>query len=112
MARRSWVWDPKRRKLVEIDPNHHPEPRGPLVVGDLPGYQSPVTGLWVEGRKQRREDLKRTNSRPWEGFESERKEADRRLAYADQKHDARLEHGVREVYRHMPLAHRRAIEGR
>ena len=112
MPRRSWVWDPKRKELVEIDPNFIPEQRAPMVIGDLPGYQSPVTGLWVEGRKQRRDDLKRSDSRPWEGLQQERKEAARRAAYAEQRSETRLERGMHEIYHQMPAAHRRAIEGR
>lgn len=33
------------------------EGRGPLITHDIPDYQSPVTGEWVSGRAQRREDL-------------------------------------------------------
>ena len=29
----------------------------PYVRGDLPAYQSPVTGEWIEGRAARRNDL-------------------------------------------------------
>ena len=32
----------------------------PYVVPDTPGYMSPVTGKWIEGRMARREDLKRS----------------------------------------------------
>lgn len=112
MARRSWVWCPKRKELVEITTNTQPEQRAPMVVPDLPGYVSPVTGIWVEGRKARREDLKRTGSRPWEGIESERKEVARQHAYAEQKADVQLDRGVREVYYQMSPSKRRAIEGR
>ena len=35
----------------------------PYVRGDLPGYVSPVTGKWIEGRAARREDLARTGCR-------------------------------------------------
>lgn len=31
----------------------------PMVMPDIPAYQSPVTGQWVNSRAQRREDLKR-----------------------------------------------------
>ena len=51
--------------------NSQPVGKGPMVFGDLPGYQSEVTGKWVEGRSQRREDLKRSGCRPWEGLAQE-----------------------------------------
>jgi hypothetical protein len=33
----------------------------PLTVGDLPGYASPITGEWVEGRRARKYDLQKHN---------------------------------------------------
>lgn len=33
------------------------------VMPDIPPYQSPVTGQWIDGRVARREDLKRTGCR-------------------------------------------------
>ncbi len=33
----------------------------PQVRGDLPGYQSPVTGEWIEGRRARKYDLEKHN---------------------------------------------------
>jgi hypothetical protein len=111
-VRRRWVWNPKLKKLVEINLNARTEQAAPAVVGDLPGYVSPVTGLWIEGRKARREDLKRSNSRPYEGFAAERKEAERRVAYDEQKRDRKLEAVVRRAYHELPPRQRRILEGR
>ena len=33
----------------------------PRVIGDLPGYQSPIDGSWIEGRRARRYDLEKNN---------------------------------------------------
>ncbi len=33
----------------------------PAVIGDIPAYRSPITGEWVDGRRARREDLKKNN---------------------------------------------------
>ncbi len=82
----------------------------PTVIPDTPGYVSPVTGLWVEGRKQRREDLKRSGSRPWEGKEQEVKEAQRQKAYAEQKFDRGLEEAARRAYHQMSPEKRRLLE--
>lgn len=82
----------------------------PAVVADLPGYQSPTTGHWIEGRAARRDDLKRSNARPWEGFEQEKKEAQKRLADREAKSDAKLEKVIRETYHALPPAKRRALE--
>lgn len=35
----------------------------PYIRSDLPGYVSPVTGKWIEGRAARREDLAKTGCR-------------------------------------------------
>lgn len=84
-----------------------------VIMPDLPGYQSPVTGKWIEGRRARREDMARTGSRPWEGMEQEQKEASRRKQYEEQKQDARLhEAASRAWYQLDPRKRRRLIEGR
>lgn len=56
--------------------------QAPAVFADLPGYESPVTGKWVEGRAQRREDLRRTGCRPYE-------EGERELSIKTRKEDER-----------------------
>lgn len=33
----------------------------PRVFGDLPGYQSPIDGKWVDGRRARRYDMESNN---------------------------------------------------
>lgn len=33
----------------------------PQVFGDLDGYQSPVDGAWIDGRRARRYDLEKNN---------------------------------------------------
>jgi len=33
----------------------------PQTYGDLPGYQSPIDGQWVEGRRARRYDMESNN---------------------------------------------------
>ncbi len=96
-------------ELIEVGLNYVPEPRGPLIFGDLPSYQSPVTGLWVDGRVQRREDLKRSGSRPWEGLQQEKKEAARQQAYADKKLDASLTKSASEAFYQLPPSKRNLL---
>lgn len=31
----------------------------PMTFGDIPGYRSPITGEWIEGRRARRYDLEK-----------------------------------------------------
>lgn len=108
--RRKFVWSPEANALVEVETSWSQAPRTHFVQPDLPGYQSPVTGLWVEGRKARREDLKRTGSRPWEGREQEQKEADRRRAYAEQASERRLDESARRAYYQLDPSKRRILE--
>lgn len=82
----------------------------PAVIADIPGYESPTTGRWIEGRAARREDLKRSNARPYEGFAVEQREAQKRKAEREAKDDAVLEKKVRETYHQLSPDKRRALE--
>lgn len=55
--------------------------RAPAVRGDYAGYDCPVTGKWIEGRKAHNENLKRHGCRVFERGEKE----------AAMKHHAREE---------------------
>jgi len=54
------AWEPMKRVMV-----------APMVRGDYEGYDCPVTGKWIEGRKQHQENLKRHGCRVLEGGEKE-----------------------------------------
>ena len=82
----------------------------PSVQTDLPGYQSPIDGRWVEGRRARTEDLKRSGCRPWEGMEAERKEAIKRSNEVDHQFERTIESGVAEVYNGMSAESQRALQ--
>ncbi len=43
------------------DKNRARPPAAPRVFGDFEGYQSPITGDWIEGRRARKYDLERHN---------------------------------------------------
>ncbi len=99
-------------ELVEVSPDFVREPTTPMIFGDLPGYRSEATGLWVEGRKARREDLKRSGCRPWEGLQQEKQEAARQERYAEQKLDASLTKTASEAFYQLPPEKRRILTGR
>ena len=46
-------------------------PSAVRVFSDYQGYVSPASGKWVEGRRQREEDFKRTGTRAYEAGERE-----------------------------------------
>jgi hypothetical protein len=89
--RRRYRFDRKTHEMVEIPWDSKREALAPAVFGDLPAYTSPIDGRVVDGRKQRREDLKRNNCRPWEGREQERKQAMKDRALHEKKLDTLAE---------------------
>lgn len=110
--RRRFRWDEARQRMIEVPWDSRQASLAPTIWDDLPGYESPVTGLWVEGRKARREDLKRTHSRPWEGLEQEKKEAARHQARLDAKLDALAEKMAYTGWAQAPERVRRVFRGR
>lgn len=109
--RRRWVWDEKSKALVEVSTDYRAPPReAPMIMGDIPEYVSPASGLVVRGRRARREDLKRTRSRPWEGLEQEKREAERQRQYAEERSDRRLEEAAHRALAQLPPERRRILE--
>lgn len=82
-----------------------------MVAGDLPSYTSPIDGKWVDGRRQRNEDLKRAGCRPWEGLDQEKKEAAKQEKYAEAKLDASLTKSVSETFYQLPPSKREILKG-
>lgn len=70
----------------------------PMAVMDIQPYQSPVTGKWIDSRKQRNEDMKRNSCRPWEGIEQEKKEARRARQYEDQALAKQVDKWIKEDF--------------
>lgn len=66
----------------------------PRVFGDYEGYESPASGKWIEGRRQRAEDLARTHCRPYEL--GEREEMQRRIAANERALDRAVDNAVVE----------------
>lgn len=70
-----------------------------FIQANFESYVSPASGNVINGPKARREDMARTNSRPWEGMESEQKEAAKRRVYADEKLAKTIENSVTDQLR-------------
>ena len=106
-------YNPATREMEDV-PLDAPPRRAdaPEIWDDLPGYESPVTGLWIEGRKQRREDLKRNRCRPYEGREQEVKEAARHRAAADRNLDRIAEERAHRAWAEAPERIRRVFRGK
>ena len=80
-------YDPVLKEMVDVPIDAGTRRAAVQSWAALPEYESPVTGQVVAGRRQRREDLKRTGSRPYEGREAEVKEAARHQAENERKLD-------------------------
>jgi putative FmdB family regulatory protein len=74
------------------------------------GYVSPTSGKFIDTKRARVEDLKRSGCRPYEGFEQETKEAKRQTAYEEKKADEKLEHAVRTAYHELPPEKRAVLD--
>lgn len=76
----------------------------PMVRGDYPGYNCPITGKWIEGRRAHEENLKRHNCRIIEPGEKEA--VDRRRKAADAQLEASIEQTVEKLVHEMPAEKR------
>ena len=88
------------------------EIRPAYAVPDLPGYESPVTGEWVDGRAARRADLAKAGCRPWEGLETERQEAARKREYRERDLDRLAEKMAHRAWADAPERLRKVFRGR
>jgi hypothetical protein len=64
----------------------------PRVFGDYEGYESPASGRWIEGKRAREEDFRRTGTRPYDPGEKE--ELPRRIAEAEKALDKHVDEAV------------------
>ncbi len=76
----------------------------PMIVADYAGYESPVTGKWIEGRKAHQEELKRTGCRIFEPGEKEAFERSRKAD--DEKLDQAIEASADEFIAKLPTEKR------
>lgn len=105
-------WDEQLGKLVEVPLEARTPQRSAYVWNDLPAYDSPIDGRIVDGRKQRREDLRRNNCRPWEGREQEQKQADRNRAENERRLDGLAEKMAHRAWAEAPERVRKVFRGR
>lgn len=73
----------------------------PMMRADIApwdAYESPATGKLITSHAQRREDMKASGCRDWEGQATERHEAGKRKAEDEAKEDAALDVTVRTAW--------------
>lgn len=98
-----YIYDEELRKLLPADEwyarNYKERNQSPMAfVDNMEAYESPVTGKIITNRKKRDYDLRATGSRPYEGFSSEQKEAQKYQQYQDQKLKSTLSETVQRTY--------------
>jgi hypothetical protein len=108
--RRRYVYDPTTKEMVEVGARRSAALH--FIQPDLPGYESPIDGRWVEGRRARRDDLKRSNSRPYEGFAQEKREADKVRAQATERLNSMANERVERAWAQLPPRMKRVLEGK
>lgn len=108
--RTRYVWNPALKELVQVTPRRAQALH--FIQADLPGYESPIDGRWIEGRKARRNDLARSNCRPWEGREQEEKVAAKARAEKERKLDTLAERMAHRAWAEAPERVRRVFRGR
>lgn len=74
----------------------------PMVRGDYPGYDCPITGKWIEGRRAHEENLKKHGCRVYEPGETEA--GKRRRAAEEAALDSAVESTVEEFVETLPTA--------
>lgn len=64
-----YIHDPETGRMIDkatgepmvSDEQLKTVPPLPATFGDIPGYESPITGEWIEGRRAKRYDLEKHN---------------------------------------------------
>jgi hypothetical protein len=79
--------------------------QAPMLIVDIASweaYESPASGKVITSKRERENDFKRTKTRQYEGFEQEKKEADRQTAYQEAESDKALTKSVEMAYGALP----------
>jgi hypothetical protein len=79
-----------------------------MVARDLPGYRSPVTDEWIEGRMARRNDLARHNCVPYE--EGMKQDYTRKQRGWEESLERKVEDTVEAEIHQMPPRKREILE--
>lgn len=103
-AQQAWLDKLEHDLRVSKIPNPN-KPHGRLY--DLPGYESPVTGKWIEGKVARRNDLAASGCVEYEAGMKEEQVA--RHAKEDAAFDKKVDDVVEQTIYEMPAAKREQL---
>jgi len=111
-VRRRYRWDKETGALIEVPWDSVQQSLSAAVWDDLPAYTSPIDGRLIDGRRQRREDLKRHGCRPYEGREQELKEANKVQAENERRLDQLAEKMAHRAWDAAPERVRRVFRSK
>lgn len=94
-------------KVVKM---HTEKPVGSASIQVMQSYQSPITGKWIDTPRQRRDDLARSGSRPWEGREQETKYAQQREKDFDTMLDKTAEKAAIESWQQLAPEKKKVLQ--
>lgn len=83
---------------VKTDKRILTAPMGVMDYQPWEAYESPASGKMITSKAERAKDFKATGTRPWEGIETEKQEAQRQKAYIEADDDAKLDKTVRQAW--------------
>lgn len=79
----------------------------PMVIADIPGYTSPIDGRWVEGRRARKEDLRRNGCREYDP--TERTQLTARKQREETEFERKVSESVEAAIHQMPTRKREKL---
>jgi hypothetical protein len=100
------AWKDKLAHDIRVDNIPNPN-RVHGRLYELPSYQSPITGQWIDGRVARREDLARSGCVEYD--ESMKTEQTKRHAQEDAALDKKVDEIVEKTIYEMPAAKREQL---
>lgn len=77
-------------------------PRTIMDIQPWDAFVSPATGKLITSKSQRKEDMRASGCRDWEGLESEKRMAARSKQYDEEALDKKIETTVRTSIAHLP----------
>jgi len=79
----------------------------PAVRGDYPGYECPISGAWIEGRRAHEENLKKHGCRVLEPGET--RQAEQFRAQQDAAFEAAIEQTAEQLVESLPARKREQL---
>lgn len=105
-------YNPQTGEMEDVPLNAKQADQHHFVWNDTPEYTSPITGLVVRGRRQRRNDMASSGCRPYEGREQEGKEAAKVQAENERKIDQLAEKMAHVAWEQAPERIRKHFRGK